>query len=272
MKEILDWQSKQVVDIFDEVNLWSAPFGKLMLENIPMQKGMTIVDLGFGTGFPLIELSQRFGEESKIYGIDIWAEAINRTKSKIEVLELNNIEILEESASEIKIQNDTVDLITSNLGVNNFEEREKVYSEIYRILKTGGVLSITTNPTGTFEQLFDQFQLVMEGMNLKAGISKLKTYIERRRNVNEIIQEIESFNLRNVKKVKETTNMRFVNSQCLFDHSLMRIGFRAGWDELIDEVDSKRFYAMLQTKIDEVIAKNGEFKMDIPMLYLEFEK
>jgi len=215
MKEILDWQSKEIVDIYDEVNLWSAPFGKL---------------LGFGTGFPLVELSQRFGPSSKIFGVDIWEEAINRTKRKIELLEIRNIEILQKSASEIKIQNETIDLVTSNLGVNNFEERDKVYSEIHRILKKDGILSITTNPAGTFEQLFEQFQLVLEELKLEDGMSKLKTYIDRRKNEDQIIQEVESHNLRNVK------------------------------------------YKTLLEKLDEIISEEGEFRIDIPMLYLEFKK
>ncbi|MEE9430720.1 MAG: class I SAM-dependent methyltransferase [Melioribacteraceae bacterium] len=94
MKKLLDYKCKEVVNIFDEVTLWSAPFGRLLLENIPMKSEAKIVDIGFGTGFPLIELSQRFGEKSKIYGIDIWEEGINRTKDKINTLELNNIELI----------------------------------------------------------------------------------------------------------------------------------------------------------------------------------
>ena len=146
MKKILDWESKEVANIFDEATLWSAPFGRLLLENIPMTPKAKIVDIGFGTGFPLIELSQRFGDKSKIYGIEIWKEGINRAKEKIKTLEIRNIEIIEESATNISIGDSQIDLVTSNLGVNNFEEKEKVYFEIKRILKRGGRLSITTNP------------------------------------------------------------------------------------------------------------------------------
>lgn len=59
MKEPLDWQAPAIVEIYDEVSLWSAPFGKVLLDNIPMNASWTVVDLGFGTGFPLIELAQQ---------------------------------------------------------------------------------------------------------------------------------------------------------------------------------------------------------------------
>ena len=52
MKKILDWQDQSVADIFDEATLWSAPFGRLLLENIPMKPVGRVVDIGFGTGFP----------------------------------------------------------------------------------------------------------------------------------------------------------------------------------------------------------------------------
>lgn len=100
MKKTLGWESREVANIFDEVTLWSAPFGRMLLEHIPMMPRAKIVDIGFGTGFPLIELSQRFGDQAKIYGIDIWQEGINRAKDKIKILAINNIEILEEMVGE----------------------------------------------------------------------------------------------------------------------------------------------------------------------------
>ena len=57
MKSLLDWRSPAVADIYDKVTLWSAPFRWMLLENIPMQPGARVLDIGFGTGFPLIELA-----------------------------------------------------------------------------------------------------------------------------------------------------------------------------------------------------------------------
>ena len=272
MKKILDFQKKEVVSIFDEVNLWTAKFGRLMLENIPMKKGMTIVDVGFGTGFPLIELGQRFGNASKIYGVDIWQGGIERAKEKMRVLEINNIEILEGSATNINLDNNSVDLVTSNLGVNNFEEREKVYVELHRILKPGGKVAITTNTIGTFEELFDIFEEMFVESGATTSHNKLKQYIDNRNTVDKIITEFATANLKVVKQKQDKTNMRFVDAQTLLDHSLIRVGFKEEWDQLVDVADQASFYNNLCTKVDKVIEEQGEFKMSIPLLYLEFEK
>ncbi len=251
MKKILDWESRAVATIFDEVTLWSAPFGRLLLENIPMKPGATVVDIGFGTGFPLIELSQRFGNKSKIYGIDIWKEGINRTKDKINTLEISNIEIFEESATKINIGDGQVDLVTSNLGVNNFEQRQAVYLEISRILKKGGRFCMTTNPIGTFEELFEIFSSIFREMNLIERSTKLEEYIQNRNT--------------------ERTNIRFVDAIALLDHSLIRIGFREYWTTLVKEENAGRFFEKLILRINDIIETQGVFKMTIPMLYLEFE-
>ena len=271
MKKILDWENKEVVNIFDEVTLWSAPFGRLLLENMPMVVGATIVDIGFGTGFPLIELSQLFGSKSKIYGIDIWEEGINRTKEKIKTLEIANIQIINESAINIRIEDNQVDLVTSNLGVNNFEQKEKVYQEIKRILKEGGKLCLTTNPIGTFEELFEIFASIFKEMNLDQESNQLKDYIAHRNTQIGIVSELEQYGFKLVKSKSDFTYLRFVDGEALLNHSLIRIGFRSSWEKMVREEYKESFFEKLIHRINHLIATHGECKMTIPMLYLEFE-
>lgn len=272
MKQNLDWETAAIANIFDEVTLWSAPFGRLLLENIPMVPGATVVDIGFGTGFPLVELSQRFGDRSKIYGIDIWKEGINRTKVKIDTLELSNIEIFEESATKINLADNEVDLVTSNLGVNNFDQKHEVYLEIHRILKPGGKLCLTTNPIGTFQELFALFQSVFEEMGLEEEQSKLATSIQHRSTAEAIITELGQSGLQLSKQQTNSTHMRFADATALLNHSLVRIGFRVYWEQMIREPKRAEFFERLLQKLNAQIAAHGTFKMTIPMLYLEFEK
>ncbi|MDW3652818.1 MAG: methyltransferase domain-containing protein [Bacteroidia bacterium] len=272
MKKKLDYQEREIANIFDEVTLWSAPFGRLLLEHMPMQAGATVLDIGFGTGFPLIELSQRFGEKSQIYGIDIWKEGIHRTQEKIDTLELSNIEILEESAEKIRLEDKHIDLITSNLGVNNFDRKEEVYQEIHRVLKKGGKLALTTNPIGTFEELFDLFATIFKEKKFLVEGKKLEKYIKHRNTAEGIISEFDQFGFKLTKEISDETNHRFVDAEALLNHSLMRIGFRASWDNLLEEMDKNLFYEDLLKRIGKIIETEGEFSIRIPMLYLEFEK
>jgi len=272
MKKILDWQKKEVVNIFDEATLWGAPFGKLLLENIPMKAKSKVLDIGFGTGLPLIELSQRYGENSTIYGIDVWKEGIERTKEKIKVFELSNIQIFEQSATSIPLEDNSIDLVCSNLGVNNFEEKEKVLREIFRVLKKGGSLCITTNPIGTFDELFQIMEQVIAEMQLTESKVVFKEYIKHRGTEQTIMDEIEQVGFETAKIIADETNMRFVNATALFDHILIRIGFRESWEKFVSEENREMFFQKMKSKIEENIIEKGEFNIVIPMLYFQFLK
>lgn len=272
MKDLLNWQTKEVVNIYDELPLWSAPFGKVLLENIPMKKGACVLDIGFGTGFPLVELSQRFGADAVIYGVDVWDAAISRAKEKINVLGINNIKILQQSATKIDIDSSTVDLVTSNLGINNFEHKQQVYAEIRRVLKDDGSLCITTNTIGTFDELYRLMLSVSKELGLEEAYSSIERAVNNRGTKQEVIEEFKDAGLIPSVILEDPSFMRFASADALFDHGIIRIGFRAHWESLIAEQHRETFFKELTKKIESVIAANGAFKMSIPVLYMELKK
>ena len=75
-----------------------------------------------------------------------------------------------------------------------------------------------------------------------------------------------------LKSESDSTNIRFVDAKSILNHSLMRIGFRASWEEIIGEENKEGFFERLISKVNNIIESEGEFKMTIPMLYLEFAK
>ena len=46
-----DFADPTLVAVYDELPLWSALFGALLLRHVPLQRGATTLDLGCGTGF-----------------------------------------------------------------------------------------------------------------------------------------------------------------------------------------------------------------------------
>src|SRR4030042_7101490 len=94
-KSIFNLDDKETVSIIDELPLWSAPFGFKLLDMIKLRKNITALDIGFGLGFPLLEVAQRLGNSSKVYGIDPWKAAIERAQRKINILGLTNIELID---------------------------------------------------------------------------------------------------------------------------------------------------------------------------------
>ena len=72
-----DFSSARVIAAYDELPLWSAMFGLLLLEEVPLARVKVALDIGCATGFPLIELAERLGSGTHVHGLDPWAAAMN---------------------------------------------------------------------------------------------------------------------------------------------------------------------------------------------------
>lgn len=64
--EEIDNSALDFGDLYDELPLWSAPFGLLLLDRVPMKSGLTILDVGAGAGFLAVELAQRCGPDARV--------------------------------------------------------------------------------------------------------------------------------------------------------------------------------------------------------------
>jgi len=110
----------------------------------------TILDIATGTGDLAISLTKTSAK--KIIGLDISKGMLSVGRKKIEKLNLSNqIEMVLADSEEIPFEDASFDAITVAFGVRNFENLEKGLSEIYRVLKTGGIFVVleTSIPTKT---------------------------------------------------------------------------------------------------------------------------
>ncbi len=64
--EEIDQKTPELGDFYDELPLWSAPFGLMLLEHVGLKPGITILDVGAGTGCMTIELAQSSGSAAVV--------------------------------------------------------------------------------------------------------------------------------------------------------------------------------------------------------------
>jgi len=67
-----DFNDPDLVAAIDELPLWSAPFGEVLLETIHLRPGLRVLDIGSGLGFPALEMAQRLGSGSEVFALDPW--------------------------------------------------------------------------------------------------------------------------------------------------------------------------------------------------------
>ncbi len=173
----------ELIDVFDELPLWSAPFGLKLLEHINYKPNITALDIGFGAGFPLTEIAMRLGNTSTIYGIDPWKETFKRVNQKIYYYGISNIKLIEGVAESIPLEDNFVDLITSNNGINNVSDVDKVLSECSRVIKSGGQFVQTMNLDKTMTEFYNQLETVLSEMKLYKEIELMYKHIKQKASV-----------------------------------------------------------------------------------------
>lgn len=133
------------VAAYDDVPIWSAPFGQVLLDNISYAPRLRALDIGCGTGFPLLELGDRLGPTSEVWGLDPWEPALQRAKTKIAARGLTNIKLVHAPAENMPFEDGFFDLIVSNNGLNNVQDVPLALHECRRIMRHGW-------PTGIYGQ------------------------------------------------------------------------------------------------------------------------
>lgn len=256
----------------DDFPLWSAPFGLVLLDRIRLRPKIKALDVGFGSGFPLLELAQRLGGSSTVYGIDPHKAAHERTRNKMNVLKIRNVQLIEGDASSMSFSDDMFDLIVSNLGVNNFDDPQLIFNECFRVAKRGARMVLTTNPKGHMDTFYHAFAETLKGLHKEDLLVDLTAHIEHRLTAETICRQLEhsGFNIEGI--YRESFSLRFLDGTTFFKHALIRIGFLDDWKRLIPERNRKEVFTALEKKLNQLSKRAGMFELAIPIACIEAEK
>lgn len=267
-----DFESPELASLVDELSLWSSRFGSLLLDEIKICKGINILDVGCATGFPLFELAHIFGSSTHLTGIDIWYQGIERAKFKLRTYGVENVTVVVADAAHLPFPDAEFDLITSNLGINNWEDPMGVLTECFRVAKSSAKILLTTNFVGHFQEFYDVFQDVLIKLKKPELIERLSTQIAHRGTRASHCDLIEKTGWQVVKIIESSFQMRFADGNALFNHSLTKLGFLDGWKSVIEQKDQTEVFAYVERELDRIARQNGELRMTVPMLYLEGKK
>ena len=276
MTEYLDFHADlnnpENVSVWDELTLWSSAFAQLLLKYIPLEPNMKVLDLGCGTGVPLLELAERLGSTCKVYGIDPWRTALDRAIMKARVRSVLNVTIVEGDASVMPFKDSEFDLVVSNLGINNFENPEAAFSESWRVAKPSAKLVLTTNLKGHMVEFYDTFRSTLVELNKKTLLEKLNLQEDHRATIQGLHDMLEGAGFRVVKVNEDSFSMRFLDGSSLFRHYLVKVGFLDGWKSVIELQDQPDVFSALERNLNQLAETKGELELTIPMAYVEAEK
>jgi ubiquinone/menaquinone biosynthesis C-methylase UbiE len=100
--------------------------------------GEVCVDIGCGKGNDVLKMAVEVGETGFAYGIDISAGMIEKSRKTAKRLGVTNAEFIHTQLEDLKLADETADLVISNCTINHAPDKDAVWKEVYRVLKYGG--------------------------------------------------------------------------------------------------------------------------------------
>lgn len=108
-----------------------------------IKKGDTVLDLGSGAGNDCFVARVLVGNTGKVIGIDMTEAMIEKARQNAEKLNYSNVEFRLGDIEAMPVPDNTADVVISNCVLNLVPDKNKAFSEIFRVLKPGGHLSVS---------------------------------------------------------------------------------------------------------------------------------
>lgn len=248
----------------DDVPLWSASFGLALLDCIRARRNITVLDIGCGEGFPIIEIAARFGKTGLYLGIDPLMKPLQRMALKKELYELPTALAVQAVAEWLPFKANHFDLIVSNNGINNVTDVRQTLKECRRIIRPSGQMVFTVNSDQTMKEFYDVFVRALAASTHQAE-EKISTHIRSKRKSEQewrLLLEDSGFKVKTVKTGQ--FKMFFLDGPSMMEHYLIRHFFLPGWKSLVEPENRSAVFQEIETELNRTSDVKGKVSLTIP--------
>ncbi|MEZ6063905.1 MAG: class I SAM-dependent methyltransferase [Planctomycetaceae bacterium] len=111
-----------------------------ILKAVALQPGMSIADVGTGTGLYMGPFSKAVGDEGRVFAVDISPKFIEHITRRIKADELHNVQPVLSNDRSITLEPEVVDRVFICDTYHHFEFHKDMLASIRKALKPGGEL------------------------------------------------------------------------------------------------------------------------------------
>ena len=113
-----------------------------------LRAGERVVDLGSGAGFDCFFAADKVGPQGRVVGVDMTEEMLAKSRKTAQSMGLTNVEFRAGILEELPVEDGWADVVISNGVINLCADKQRVFSEIRRVLRPGGHLQFADIANG----------------------------------------------------------------------------------------------------------------------------
>lgn len=152
----------------------------LVVGQTPLSKGMTVADLGCGSGFYVLPAAQLVGPEGTVYAVDVQEAKLEATQSAAKQFGYKNVRVVKADLSKplLDVPETSCDLVIIGNILHEVKDKAQLLKNTYRIMGADSGLLVVEwkkelTPFGPpLDKRVGQQQL--EVLLLQAGLRKVK--------------------------------------------------------------------------------------------------
>lgn len=119
------------------------PAVRAVIERLDIQPGECVLELGPGPGAFTVSAAHKVGPDGKLIAVDIQPQMIAQVEKRAAKAGLVNVEPHVASAYELPVEDASVDRAFLVTVLPEIPDRARALAELYRVLKPGGLLSVS---------------------------------------------------------------------------------------------------------------------------------
>ena len=101
-----------------------------------LQPGQTVLDLGSGGGLDCFLAAKKVGETGRVIGVDMTPEMLEKARANAKRMGVTNVEFRKGYLEDLPVDDSSIDVVISNCVINLSPDKEKVFNEVYRVLRS----------------------------------------------------------------------------------------------------------------------------------------
>jgi len=146
-------------DHFDDEPLafWER-IGRRTVERLGLPAGAKVLDVGCGTGASALPAAHAVGPSGSVVGVDLSARLLDRARAKARMQGLSNIDFRQADMTSLGYPDGGFDAVVSVFSVFFVPDMEGLVRELWRMVRPGGELAVTTWGPRIFEPAYSRWQ------------------------------------------------------------------------------------------------------------------